>query len=119
MMSLKRILLLSLTLLLFVPASAQREDQKQLELADGYYKRGEFRKALLTYQKLYEAQPYSYTYIYKMVDTYRQLEQYDKALKILEQKIIKNRNPLMLVEIGYNYQLTDASIKQKNYMKKL
>ena len=108
MMSLKRILLLSLTLLLFVPASAQREDQKQLELADGYYKRGEFRKALLTYQKLYEAQPYSYTYIYKMVDTYRQIEQYDKALKILEQKIIKNRNPLMLVEIGYNYQLTDS-----------
>ena len=52
-------------------------------LADDYYKRGEFKKALITYQKLFEQKPYSYKYIYKLIDTHQQLEQYDEAQQIL------------------------------------
>ncbi|WP_232459728.1 MULTISPECIES: tetratricopeptide repeat protein [unclassified Winogradskyella] len=111
MTSIKHILFFSIALFLFAPATAQRADKKQLDLADSYYNRGEFQKALLTYKKLYEAKPYSYTYVYKMVGTYQQLEQYENAKLLLEKRIEKTRIPIMLVELGYNYQLMDSISK--------
>lgn len=100
-----------MTLFSFVVVVAQRADKKQIDLADSYYKKGEFQKALLIYNKLYEAKPYSYTYVDKIVDTYQQLEQYNKAQEVLEKRIEKTRTPLILVELGYNYQLTDSITK--------
>ena len=75
------------------------------QLADDYFKRGEFEKALITYQKLYEKNKGSYKYIYKLVETYQQLERYDDAQIILLERIAKSNNPSLLVELGYNYQL--------------
>lgn len=77
-------------------------------LADDYFKRGEFKKALITYQKLYEKKPYSYKYIYKLIETHQQLEQYNEAEQILLQRIEKTRTPMLLIELGYNYQLKDS-----------
>ena len=111
MMLRKHILLVFIIIFSSVMVVAQNANQKQLNLGDDYYKRGEFQKALLIYNKLYEAKPYSYTYIYKIVDTYQQLEQYDKAQAILEKRIVQNRAPIMLVELGYNYQLKDSITK--------
>ncbi|WCO01917.1 tetratricopeptide repeat protein [Psychroserpens ponticola] len=75
------------------------------QLADNYFKRGEFEKALISYQKLYEKNQGNYKYIYKLVETYQQLEQYDNAQILLLQRISKSNNPSLLVELGYNYQL--------------
>ena len=77
-------------------------------LADDYYKKGEFKKALLIYENLNKEKPYNYKYLYKLVDTHQQLEQFDAAEKILTQRLNKRRNPTLLVELGYNFQLKDS-----------
>lgn len=75
------------------------------QLADDYFKRGEFEKALISYQKLYEKNKGNYKYLYKLVETYQQLEQYDEAQFLLLERIGKSNNPTLIVELGYNYQL--------------
>ncbi len=82
-------------------------------LADSYYKKGEFKKALIIYQNLLKEKPYSYNYIFKVVDTHQQLEQFDIAQDILVQRLAKRRNPTLIVELGYNYQLRDSLDKAK------
>ncbi len=77
-------------------------------LADSYYKKGEFKKALIIYENLNKEKPYAYKFIYKLVDTHQQLEQYDIAENILIQRLEKRRNPTLLVELGYNFQLKDS-----------
>ena len=77
-------------------------------LADSYYKKGEFNKALVIYQNLNKEKPYSYKYLYKLVDTHQQLEQFDEAERILIQRLAKRENPSLLVELGYNFQLKDS-----------
>ncbi|MBV7269015.1 tetratricopeptide repeat protein [Winogradskyella luteola] len=77
-------------------------------LADSYYKKGDFKKALVIYENLNKEKPYSYKYIYKLVDTHQQLEQFDEAENILAQRLAKRRNPTLLVELGYNFQLKDS-----------
>ena len=82
-------------------------------LADSYYKKGEFKKALVIYQNLNKAKPYNYKYIYKLVETHQQLEQFDEAQNILIQRLAKRRNPTLIVELGYNYQLQDSLERAK------
>jgi tetratricopeptide (TPR) repeat protein len=77
-------------------------------LADSYYKKGEFKKALIIFQNLNKEKPYSYNYIYKLVETHQQLEQYDEAQNVLIQRLEKRRNPTLIVELGYNFQLKDS-----------
>ncbi|MBC3846000.1 hypothetical protein H8K90_06395 [Winogradskyella echinorum] len=77
-------------------------------LAESYYKKGEFKKALIIYQNLNKEKPYNYKYIYKLVDIHQQLEQFDEAENILIQRLEKIRNPTLIVELGYNFQLKDS-----------
>ena len=77
-------------------------------IADDYFKRGEFEKALLSYQRLYEEKPGSSKYLYKIVSTLQQLERFDEAQDLMQQRLLKNKTPMLLVELGYNYQLKDS-----------
>lgn len=77
-------------------------------LADSYFKKGEFKKALIIYENLNKEKPYSYKYIYRLVETHQQLEQYNEAENILVQRLEKRRNPTLVVELGYNFQLKDS-----------
>jgi tetratricopeptide (TPR) repeat protein len=77
-------------------------------LADSYYKKGAFKKALIIYENLNKEKPYNYKYIFRLVETHQQLEQYDEAEKILVQRLEKRRNPTLIVELGYNFQLKDS-----------
>ncbi len=77
-------------------------------LADSYYKKGEFKKALIIYENLIKEKPYSYKYIYRLIETHQQLEQYNEAENILVQRLEKRRNPTLIVELGYNFQLKDS-----------
>lgn len=93
---------------LFILSSVCCYSQNIEVLADNYYSKGEFNKALVIYERLNKEKPYSYKYIYKLVETYQQLEQYDKAQQVLIQRIEKRRNPSLLIVLGYNYQLQDS-----------
>lgn len=81
--------------------------------AESYYKKGEFKKALIIYENLVKEKSYNYNYVYKLVDIHQQLEQYEKAEKVLQERLAKRRNPAMVVALGYNFQLRD-SIKKAN-----
>ena len=76
--------------------------------AESYYKKGEFKKALIIYENLAKEKPYSYNYIYKLVDIHQQLEQYEEAENIIETRLKKQRNPVLVVALGYNFQLKDS-----------
>lgn len=100
----KKLLAILLTLLGLHFGTAQNSEV----LADSYYKKGEYKKALLIYKNLHKEKPYSYKYIYKIIDTHQQLEQFDEAETIIIERLDKRRNPTMLVELGYNFQLKDS-----------
>lgn len=100
--------------LLYVPSIlAQENDVQQASIANNYYNQGEFEKALLIYKKLYEKKPYSFNYLYKIVDSYQQLEQYDLAEAVLRSRLEKRTMPAILIELGYNYQLIDSITEAK------
>jgi len=74
-------------------------------LAKDYFERGEFQKALVSYQKLYEAQKGNANYLLKIIQIHQQLEQFDISEKLLTQQVETSKNPQYLVELGYNFQL--------------
>ena len=82
-------------------------------LADSYYKKGEFKKALVIYENLNKEKPYTHKYIYKLVETHQQLEQFDQAENILIQRLAKRQTPTLIVELGYNFQLKDSLDRAK------
>ncbi|WP_412986563.1 tetratricopeptide repeat protein [Pontimicrobium sp. IMCC45349] len=96
----KRLLIIILCFCCF-NLSAQEED----DLAKDYFKRGEFEKALVTYQKLYENNKGSSKYLLRIIEIYQQLEQFPEAEALIQNQIKKSKNPQYLVELGYNYQL--------------
>lgn len=100
---LQRILLIFIVFWSFTSVAQNSEAQ-----AESYYKKGEFDKALIIYQNLLKEKPYNYNYIYKLVDIHQQLEQYNDAQTILEDRLGKTRNPAMVIALGYNYQLKDS-----------
>ncbi|KOS07260.1 hypothetical protein AM493_15360 [Flavobacterium akiainvivens] len=93
-------LFLYITFLLSVAAFAQNE-----QLAYNYFEKGEYEKALVIYQDLEKAQPYNTFFTQKVAACYQQMQQYDKAAATLKARVDKNPQPLLLVELGYNYQL--------------
>lgn len=100
-----------IALLLSVAAFAQNE-----QLAQNYFEKGEFEKALVIYQDLDKKQPYNLIYIQRLAACYQQLQQYANAGKFLAEKLEKVKLPMLYVEIGYNYQLQkDMANAQKNY----
>ncbi|MGM5468978.1 tetratricopeptide repeat protein [Flavobacteriaceae bacterium LMO-SS05] len=94
----KRSLLL-IGLLFSLGLFSQSED-----LGDDYFKRGEFEKALITYQRLTETNNNT-TIFNKIISTLQQMERYDEAHEAIVDRIGKYKIPTLLVELGYNHQL--------------
>lgn len=87
------------------------------QLANNYFEKGEFEKALVIYQQLDEKQPNNSFIAQRMAAAYQQLEQYDKAQKLLLEKLDRTNQPILLVEIGYNYQLQKNTTEAEKYYK--
>jgi tetratricopeptide (TPR) repeat protein len=85
------------------------------EIAKDYFMRGEFEKALVSYQKLLKKNPRNYNYVSRIVEIHQQLEAYDKAEILLLERIEKTKQPLLLVELGYNYSLKGNTVKAEEY----
>lgn len=95
--------------LLFPILGYSQFDDEQLALE--YFNSGAFEKAQLSYQKLYEANPSNYTYFFQLVKTYQELEQFVASEQLIVSKIKAFKNPMLFVELGYNYQLKGDSIE--------
>ena len=86
-------------------------------LAKDYFDRGEFEKALISYQKLYEVKKNNSNYFFKIVQIHQQLENYGASEQLLLEKSNRSKNPQYLVELGYNFQLKGEQDKAEDYYK--
>ena len=91
-------------------ANAQNE-----QLANNYFDRGEFEKALVSYEELLKSQEGNFNYFQRVIECYQQLQQFDKAEKALENRLDKYRQTGLLVELGFNYQLQKNQDKATKY----
>ncbi len=90
------------------------------QLAQNYFDRGEFEKAMVIYEDLLKAQPNNYQYFQKQVACYQQLKQYAKAEEMIRIRIDRFKQNNLYVELGYNYQLQkDMDKANKAYQKAL
>lgn len=87
----------------------------QEELANDYFRKGQFDKALAIYQKLEKENNRNNLIKEKIVEIYRQLEQLDDAETYLLSVINSNNNPVFLIELGYVYQLKGNMVKAENF----
>lgn len=86
------------------------------QLAQNYYEKGEFEKAVLSYEELISKQPGNSIYYSRLIDCYQQLSQFEKADKIINERIKTTYMAHWYVELGYNFQLQKKSEKAtQNY----
>lgn len=95
---------------LSLTAFAQNE-----QLAQNYFDRGEFEKALVSYEELLKSQPHNFNYFQRTVECYQQLQQFDKAEKLILDRLEMYKQGSFLVELGYNFQLQKNTEKAKKY----
>ncbi len=103
-------LLLLLVLFIAFGAAAQNE-----QLANNYFDRGEFEKALISYQELLKGNMGNFNYFQRIVECYQQLQQFDKAEKTIQDQYDKYKQNSTLIELGYNYQLQKNLEKANKY----
>ena len=100
-----------IALLIFTQGSFAQNEQ----LAQNYFDKGEFEKAIISFDELLKAIPSNPYYFQKKIECLQQLQQYDKAeIEIIEQ--LKSFSySVLLVELGYNYQLKKETDKATKY----
>ncbi len=109
-----RLILFYISLLLTFSTAAQSE-----QLAKNYIQQGQYEKALSVYQKLYNKNPNRMGYILGLVEAHQQLEQFDKAEKILTNRVkMTPDNAQILVELGHHYDVQGKPEEAKVYYNK-
>jgi len=103
--------ILSFVLLIFSFWSHAQSEQ----LANNYFDRGEFEKALVSYEGLLKSQEGNYNFFQRIIECYQQLQQFDKAQTQLETRFNKYKQTNLLVELGFNYQLQKNQEKANKY----
>lgn len=88
------------------------------QLAQNYFERGEFEKALLIYQDLEASHPGNTFFLQKTVACYQQMQQYNKAEELINERLEKTKRAFLYVELGYNYQLQGNTEKAESYYEK-
>jgi tetratricopeptide (TPR) repeat protein len=110
-MSLLRILFL---ILLSSPLFAQNA-----ELANSFFRKGEYEKAIMLYEPLLESNPIRQDYFKSLLTCYQQLEKYEEADRLLNQQLENFPNQIYLyVELGYNRQLQGKPEEAEAYYEK-
>ncbi|MBT8258694.1 MAG: tetratricopeptide repeat protein [Bacteroidia bacterium] len=106
-----RTILLIISLFIGLSVSAQSE-----QVAKSYYDNGQFEKALIAYNKLYDENRGNINYFFKVVEIHQQLEQLEEAEAMLTEIINTRPNPQYYVELGYNFQLKgDEESAERNF----
>jgi tetratricopeptide (TPR) repeat protein len=87
------------------------------QLAQNYFDKGDFEKAVLMFEDLVKAQPNNFAFLQKHIICLQQMKQYEKAQEIILSRIEKTKQPNLYVDLGYNYQLQKNTDKAKKYYK--
>ncbi|WP_130733264.1 tetratricopeptide repeat protein [Flavobacterium sp. J27] len=83
------------------------------QLALDYYEKGEFEKALSLLEQIAAKQTSNYYFFQRIIDCYQQLEQFDKAEKAILERKKRYDQPILYIDLGYNYQLQHQEDKAK------
>ncbi|SFZ90523.1 Tetratricopeptide repeat-containing protein [Flaviramulus basaltis] len=106
-----------LLLIIFFFITTSAISQSDL-IAKEYFKNGEYEKALIEYNKLYQESTSNINYINQIISTHQQLEQYNEAEAFIIKLIERINYPAFMVELGYNYQLKNDLVNANiNYQK--
>ena len=85
------------------------------QLAQYYYDKGDFEKAKISYEELLKGSPSNTQYFLRTVESYQQLQQFEAAQKMIQERYNRYKQGVLLVELGYNFQLQKNEAKAKNY----
>jgi len=83
------------------------------QLALDYYEKGEFEKALTLLEQVASKQTSNYYFFQRVIDCYQQLEQFDKAENAILERKKRYDQPILYIDLGYNYQLQKQEEKAK------
>ncbi len=87
---------------------------QNLPLADSFFKKGEYKKAIMEFDKILRKEPYRTEYFLKKIKCHQELKQYNIVEKELNTKIKRYPSqPKYFVELGYNYALQNDIEKSK------
>ena len=103
-----------LIFLFFILVAATAFSQNE-QLAQNYFDKGEFEKALISYQQLLQSQSGNSFYFQRLVESYQQLQQFDAAEKAIRERFEMYKQSNLLVELGYNFHLQKNEVKAKSY----
>lgn len=103
-------LFLHITLFFSLVCFSQNE-----QLAQYYYDKGDFEKALVSYQELSNSLPSNPFYFQRKIDCMQQLLQFNPAEKEIQDRLTRSGQSTLLVELGYNFQLQKNDVKAKKY----
>lgn len=81
------------------------------QLALDYFEKGEFEKAVAMLESISDQQPSNFYFFEKTIDCYQQLQQFEKAEKLIESRKKKYAHPVLFVELGYNFQVQKNTTK--------
>lgn len=87
----------------------------QDQLAQNYFDKGDFEKAIISYEELLKNQPSNSNYFIKYIECLQQTKQLDKSEKVILDRIEKYKQGNLLVELGYNFRLKKDEVKAKKY----
>lgn len=89
------------------------------QLADDYFRKGEFEKAANLYQEDYNKKKYSTYILKKLLKSWQALEYYQKVDSLLNKRLISfPKQSFMWVELGYNLDLQHKNEAAKVYYEK-
>lgn len=92
--------------------------QTDFDLAENYFEKGEFEKALIIYQKLQKDNPTNSNLVFRIIEIQQELQRFEEAEMLINTQLSIRNNPQMLVELGYNFQLqNNAQQAQIHYRK--
>ena len=104
-----KFILIKIAFLFSFFAFAQNE-----QLALDYFEKGDFEKAVTMLESISNKQPANYYYFERLITCYQQLKQFEKAEKSIEYRNNKYRQPILYVELGYNFQLQKNTSKSRH-----
>lgn len=85
-------------------------------LANNYFDRGDFEKALPIYKALYEQNPTRVDYFRSYIETLQQLENFLESERLIQEKLSSSQNhPLFLIEMGRNYFIQNHNEQANSY----
>jgi tetratricopeptide (TPR) repeat protein len=88
------------------------------ELANSYFRKGEYEKAILLYKPLFENNPIRQDYFKSLLTCYQQVESYEASQTLIEEQIQRFPEQIYLfIELGYNHQLQGQDETAQKYYK--